>query len=252
VLTDLASARKIEFSSPLAPLVGLERDEWGTYGSYGLSETFTLAAALPASAPAELRRDTSGKPLAGTDIRIVDPTSGAPLGTGRAGEIAVKGLTLMRGYYKVDPQLYLDGDGYFHTQDGGSIDDDGYLHWTGRLSHLIKTGGANVSPAEVDEALTSYPGLRATVTVGVPHPTLGEAIVLCAVPTRDAPPADAILAHLKARLATYKLPRAVLFFSDDEISYTANRKIQVDPLRDAAVKRLAAERTEIQGHIYGT
>ena len=103
--TDLSSVRKIEFSSPLAPLAGLEKDEWGTYGSYGLSETFTLASALPASAAPELRQETSGLPLPGTLIRILDPETGETLAAGQKGEVAVKGATLMRGYYKVDPSL---------------------------------------------------------------------------------------------------------------------------------------------------
>ena len=63
----------------VAALAKLSVDDWGTYGSYGLSETFTLASALPASAPAELRRDTSGRPLPGMQLRIVDPETGAPV-----------------------------------------------------------------------------------------------------------------------------------------------------------------------------
>jgi acyl-CoA synthetase (AMP-forming)/AMP-acid ligase II len=250
--TDLSRARKVEFASPLAPLVGLQSDDWGTYGSYGLSETFTLASALPASAPAALRSATSGRPLPGTALRIVDPQTGRSVPDGEHGEIAVKGLTLMRGYYKVDAELCFDADGYFHTQDGGFIDADGLLHWTGRMSNLIKTGGANVSPAEIDERLISYPGLRATVTVGVPHPTLGEAIVLCAVPAgRERPDGDAIRAFLRETLAAYKIPRAVLFFAEHDVAYTDNRKIRADAMRDSALARLAEGAVEIAGYTYG-
>lgn len=248
---ELRCARKIEFASPLAPLVGLETDEWGTYGSYGLSETFTLFSALPASAPAELRARTNGKPLPGMSVRIVDPDGGGEVAAGTSGEIAVKGLTFMLGYYKVDPDLYLDHEGYFRTQDGGSIDADGYLHWTGRLSNLIKTGGANVSPAEVDEALIDYPGLRASVTVGVEHPTLGEAIVMCVVPSGSETPAlEEIESHLKSKLARYKIPRHILVFTEEEVAFTGNQKIQVDAMRAAAAARLAAERIEIAGYRY--
>jgi acyl-CoA synthetase (AMP-forming)/AMP-acid ligase II len=249
---DLSRARKVEFASPLAKIVGLETDDWGTWGSYGLSETFTLFSAIPVSAPAATRAGTSGKPLPGMSVRIVDPGGGGELAPGERGEIAVKGLTFMLGYYKVDPSLYLDAEGYFRTKDGGRIDEDGYLHWTGRLSNLIKTGGANVSPAEVDEAMFDYPGIRTTVTVGIDHPTLGEAIVLCAVPSGAEPPAvEAIAAHLKDKLARYKLPRKILFFDNAEVSYTGNQKIQVDPMREAVEKRLAQERVEIAGHTYG-
>lgn len=250
---DLGSVRKIEFTSGLAPLVGLERDEWGTYGSYGLSETFTLCSAIPASAPAEDRSATSGIPLPGMEVRIVDPDSGAPLPQGEKGEIAVRGLTLMRGYAKVAPELVLDAEGFFRTQDGGYFDERGFLHWTGRLSNLIKTGGANVSPLEIESVLERHPGLTASVAVGVPHPTLGEAIVVCGVlaPAGRPPTEDEIVAALKASLASYKLPRHVLFFAESEVSITANQKIQVASLREAALARLAADRVEIAGHRYG-
>ncbi|MCZ6784030.1 MAG: AMP-binding protein, partial [Proteobacteria bacterium] len=75
---DLSRVRRIEFSSPMAKLVGLEKDEWGTHCAYGLSETFTIASSIPALAPAELRAASSGKPLPGMSIRIVDPETGAP------------------------------------------------------------------------------------------------------------------------------------------------------------------------------
>jgi len=249
---DLTSLDKIESSSPLAALARLDVDNWGTYGSYGLSETFTLASALPASAPAELRRDTSGRPLPGMQLRIVDPETGEPVrAVDGKGEIAVKGATLMAGYYKVDPELYLDDDGYFHTQDGGSFDAEGYLHWTGRLSNLIKTGGANVSPLEIERALDGHAALLIAQAVGVPHPVLGEVIVLCAVRAPGATIDEAALrAGLRERLAAYKVPRRVLFFSPDELSYTANQKLQVAPLRELALQRLSQEGAEIEGVRY--
>ncbi len=253
--TDLSKLRKIEFGSPLAALAGLEKDDWGLYGSYGLSETFTLATALPAGAPPDLRRDTSGPPLPGMSIRIVDPETGERRLPGEKGEIALKGATLMRGYYKVDPSVYLDADGYFHTQDGGWIDAQGYLHWTGRLSNLIKTGGANVSPLEVERALEPSDEIRVGLALGAPHPVLGEAIVLCAVraegATIDEPAREQqIREQLRGKLAAYKIPKRVLFFDADELEYTANHKIQVGPLREAVLARLQQERAEIDGVRY--
>lgn len=250
---DLRSLRKIEFSNALAPLAGVERDEWGTYGSYGLSETFTICSAIPSSAPARDRAETSGVPLPGMEVRIVDPETGAPLARGEKGEIAVRGLTLMRGYAKVAPELAFDRDGFFRTQDGGFFDERGHLHWTGRLSNLIKTGGANVSPLEIEAALASFPGLSAAVAVGVPHPTLGEAIVVCAVlvPGRGVPAEAAVLDALRGVIAAYKLPRRVLFFDDAEVPKTGTQKLRATVLRDVAHARLRAERAEIAGHVYG-
>jgi acyl-CoA synthetase (AMP-forming)/AMP-acid ligase II len=257
--TDLSRVTKVEFASPLAPLAGLERDVWGTYGSYGLSETFTLASALPASAPAELRRETSGRPLPGMEIRVLDPETGAEQPLGEKGEIAVRGITLMRGYYKVDRELYLDADGFFRTQDEGWLDEEGYLHWTGRLGSLIKTAGANVSPMEiereVEEAIAASDDLRVCLAVGVPHPVLGEVIVMCAVRAEGASIDEAayeqwLRARLREKLAAYKVPKRVLFFDAQELSYTANQKIQVAALRDAALDRLQRDEAEIDGVRY--
>ena len=249
---DLQSLWRVEFDSPLAPVLGLEKDIWGMHGSYGLSETFTLSSLLPASAPAELRQATSGRALPGMSLRILDTETGAPVAAGEKGEIAVRGVTFMRGYYKVEPENYLDDSGYFRTQDGGYLDDSGHLHWTGRLSNLIKTGGANVSPLEIERALQSYPGLKVAAAVGVPHPTLGEVIVLCAAATPGAEfDEEGIRGWLRERLSAFKIPRLVLVFDESELSYTGNQKLQVGPLRDLAIARLEQAGASIDGHRYG-
>jgi acyl-CoA synthetase (AMP-forming)/AMP-acid ligase II len=248
---DLSSVRKIEFKSPLAPLAGIEKDEWGIYASYGMSETFTLATALGADAPAERRAGTNGPPLPGTEARIVDPHTGQALAPGEKGEITVRGLTLMAGYAKVEPELFLDPDGFFHTQDGGFLDEAGDLHWTGRLSNLIKTGGANVSPLEIEERAGRFPGVRSAHAVGVPHPALGDAIVLLVLPTEGAPLDVAGLeAHLRKGLSAYKLPRAVFVLRPDEVSFTGSQKVQLEPLRERALAKLAEARITIAGHDY--
>jgi len=249
---DLGSVRKVDFSSPISALAGIEKDEYGTGASYGMSETFTIASSLPAGAPAEARRDNSGRPNAGMVFRIVDPETGAAVPEGGEGEIAVKGVTLMRGYYKVLPENYLDADGFFRTQDGGSIDADGLLHWSGRLGHLIKTGGANVSPVEIEQTLAAHPAVKIGIPVGIGHPTLGEVVVLCVVPTAGATPdPEEIRAFLRSRLAVYKVPRKVLLFDADEIVYTGSRKVQLEPLVQAAQRRLEDEGVEIEGYRYG-
>ncbi len=249
---DLSCVRRVEHSSPLARLVPLARDEWGMYGSYGTTETFTLATAFPASAPAELRHRSHGPPLPGNELRIVDPASGTPLPSGEHGEIAVKGPTLMLGYWKVPQEETFDADGFYRTGDAGWLDGEGRLHWRGRLSGMIKTGGANVSPLEVEEAMSAYPGVKSAHALGVPHPTLGEAVVLCVVQVDGAAPidAEAVRAFLRPRLAPYKLPRAVLSFAPDDVAFTGSQKIALGPLRECALARLAADRVEIAGHVY--
>jgi len=236
----------------LQPDIDPSLDVWGTQGSFGMTESFTFASDLPTNAPVELRHKTAGKPLPGMSIRILDKATGAPLPTGEEGEIAVKGLTLMRGYYKVDPEATFDADGYYHSQDGGHLDAEGYLHWKGRLSNIIKTGGANVSPLEIEEALLSFPNLRIGIPFGAPHPSLGEVIVLCAVAMQGHTlKEEDIQRFLRGKLASYKLPRKILLFEESDLSFTGNQKIQSGKLIDLALARLRDDALVIDGVNYG-
>ena len=107
------------------------------------------------------------------------------------------------------------------------------------LNDVIKTGGANVSPVEVDTVIKEFHGIKAAHTVGVPHETLGELVVACIVAMEDqAVEQTALMAFLKERLANYKLPRHILFFEEEELSLTANAKIRVDALRELAIERM--------------
>ena len=117
-------------------------------------------------------------------LKIVDPLTGDIVPRGTSGEICVKGPTLMLGYIGTPLDETLDAEGFFHTGDGGYLDEAGRLFWTGRLTDIIKTGGANVSPLEVDEILARHPAVKVAKTVGVPHETLGEVVVACVVAHR--------------------------------------------------------------------
>lgn len=248
---DFGPLHRVEFDSPLAPLAGLEEDVWGIHASYGMTETFTLASALPTWSSAEARRNNSGRVLPGMEIRIVDPETGVPRAPGEHGEIIVRGVTLMLGYWKVPIENVLDADGFFHTGDGGFLDAEGLLHWKGRLSGMIKTGGANVSPLEVENAAADLPGVRAAIAVGVPHPTLGEALVLCVVPTAGSRvDVDLLRTRLRERLAAYKVPRHVVIVTEAEAPTTGTQKLRADALRTIALDRMTAERTEIAGHVF--
>src|SRR5690625_7897545 len=87
----------------------------------------------------------------------------------------------MLGYVGIPLDATLDAEGFFPTGDGGYLDDQGRLYWQGRLTDIIKTGGANVSPREVDDVLATHPDVKITQTVGVAHATLGETVVACIV-----------------------------------------------------------------------
>jgi fatty-acyl-CoA synthase len=236
---DLSALEKVASSSALHPLAGLEGDRWDPAASYGMSETMTISCAIPADAPAGQRANSHGRPLPGMQLCSVDPISGAILRAGEPGEIAVKGPTLMRGYHKQPPEACFDERGFFRTGDAGSIDADGFLHFTGRLTGIVKTAGANVSPVEVEETLRRWGRLRSVHILGVPHPTLGEALVLCAVRHAGQPVTESeVIEQLRGSLAAYKVPQRVLFFEMDELPLTGSQKARLDELRALAAQRL--------------
>jgi fatty-acyl-CoA synthase len=215
-------------------------DTWSPRAAYGLSETCTIVSSLPVDTPSEIRDANQGAILPGNAVRIVDRDTGAALPVGATGEIAVKGPTLMLGYVKALPEECFDEDGFFHTGDAGFVDGEGYLHWTGRMTEMIKSGGANVSPVELEETLLRHPGLKAARAVGIPDEKLGEMVVLCAV-AHDGVSVDEddVRGFLRGRVASYKIPRRVLFFDEHELSLTGNAKIRADDLRKLAMSRLS-------------
>ena len=241
---DLSSLRQVDDGTPLARHPTVET-AWQLPPSYGTTETLTINTSFPNSTPAEIRGSSHGEPLPGNTLKIVDPVTGAVLPRGARGEIAVKGPTLMLGYLGVPREETLDAEGFFHTGDGGHLDEAGRLFWEGRLTDIIKTGGANVSPREIDEMLATHPGVKLAQTVGVPHETLGEMVVSCVVPHEGAVVEEvAIRDYAKERLASYKVPRRVLFLRDDELTMTGSDKVKTSALRQLAVERLgAASRT---------
>jgi fatty-acyl-CoA synthase len=206
---------------------------------WGMTETFTNATMLPFDAPFELRQTTMGRPVPGDFIRIRDFETGEALPPNQLGEITVSGMSLMSGYYKQDPLLPVDSAGYLPTNDSGYLTEAGYLIFAGRTDRLIKTAGVNVAPIEIEERLQQWGRLGTTAVVGVPHPSLGAVVVLCAVSKPDdRVDVDEIKAYLRTHLASYKTPRYVLFFSEDELPLTISSKVQIGPLGEQVKMRL--------------
>ncbi|WP_084436125.1 class I adenylate-forming enzyme family protein [Aldersonia kunmingensis] len=237
---DLSAMKYVDTNSPVAQHPTVSTTYTEPLQAYGNTETFTITSCYPANTPVDVHGNSSGKPLPGNTIRVVDPLSGEVVPIGERGEICVKGPTLMLGYLGTPLDETLDGEGFLHTGDGGYLDDTGRLFWEGRLTDIIKTGGANVSPVEVDDALETHPAVKLGRTVGIPHETLGELVVACVVPLDGiVVDADDIRAFLKERLASYKVPREVLFFDSSEMAQTGSAKIKSSELRELAAKRLS-------------
>jgi acyl-CoA synthetase (AMP-forming)/AMP-acid ligase II len=140
-----------------------------------------------------------------------------------------------------------DEDGFFHTGDAGYFDEEGNLHWTGRRTEMIKTAGANVSPAEIEVALRACQPVKLARVIGVPDARLGQVVVLCTV-LKDGASANqtAIQDFLRQRLAAYKVPRHVLFFSDGEVPMTgSDTKVRDAELMRLVHARLAKSRSDL-------
>lgn len=237
--TDLSSLRYIDIESSIARHPTVTTEWIQPTHCYGNTETFTLSTAYPAGTTREAAANSHGLPLSGNILKIVDPLTDQVLPIGERGEIAMKGPTLMLGYLGVPLDETLDDQGFFRTGDGGYVDGDGRLFWEGRLNDIIKTGGANVSPVEVDAVLMTCPGVKMAQTVGVPDDLLGELVVSCVV-LQDGTRLDeaAVQGFARQKLAGYKVPRRVLFFTHEDLAMTGSAKVRTSDLRALVSKTL--------------
>jgi acyl-coenzyme A synthetase/AMP-(fatty) acid ligase len=239
---DLSAMKYAAAESPLSQHPTVSTDWPEPTRIYGNTETFTLSSAYASGTPEELIKGAFGFPLPGMTFKVIDPLDGSTLPTGERGEFAIKGATLMLGYLGVPLDESLDGEGFLRTGDGGYMDEEGRIYWEGRLNDIIKTGGANVSPIEIDALIIQYPGVKITQTVGVPDPLLGELVVTCVAPHDGAVLAeDLIRDFVKTRLASYKVPRRVLILKDGDFSTTGSAKVKATELRKLAAQILARE-----------
>ncbi|MGR3425126.1 MAG: class I adenylate-forming enzyme family protein [Sagittula sp.] len=181
----------------------------------------------------ERKTTTVGYPIAGTEIRIVDPVTGQTVKTGEIGEICARGPSIMSGYFRMPDQTAeaLDPEGWLRTGDLGRMDEDGYPWITGRLKEMIIRGGSNIYPREIEDILIEMPGVTEAAVFGIPDEHYGETAVAA---VRLAPGAEvdeaAILAHLGEHVARYKVPGAVWVV--DAFPLTASGKVQKFELRN--------------------
>ena len=188
----------------------------------------------------ERLRGSFGRAVEGVEHKVVDPESGEILEPGKHGEICVRGRTLMQGLYKREREEVFDADGFYHTGDAGHFDLEGYLFFKARLGEMIKTGGANVTPREVEVVVESQPEVQSCFVVGVPHPQRGQNVAAAVVLNEGADlSADALRQRLRDEMAAYKLPRHVFFCSRDELPFTDSGKIQKTELARILAERVA-------------
>ena len=200
---------------------------------YGMTET-NMNTSNPYDG--ERRAGTVGLPLPGVELRIVD--GGQTVADGEIGTIEVRGPNVFKGYWNMPEKTaeeFREGGpedgGWFVTGDMGALSDDGYLTIVGRAKDLVISGGFNVYPAEVEDAIDRLPGVVESAVIGLPHADFGEAVT--AVVVRDgegAPDEAAVLAGVAERLARYKQPKRVLFA--DELPRNTMGKVLKAKLRE--------------------
>lgn len=208
-------------------------------GTWGMTETGPMAASSRYDDPLPVRAGAHGRPMPGLEFRIVDSNSGESLSTDQEGELLVRGSSLMLHYYKIAQADCFDGDGFFHTGDLARLDEDGLLHFVGRIKDVIKTAGVNVAAAEVETTLQQHPDVKVACVTAVPHPTRGENVAAFVVRRNDRCSETDLLAFCRDRLASYKVPRHVFFCGEGDLPVLGSGKINKRALRDLAAKRIA-------------
>jgi fatty-acyl-CoA synthase len=209
--------------------------------AYGQSEASPNVLLSDRDDEFALRRDGFMLPHPGVQVRIADADSGAVTAPGAGqGEIQVRGWNVMRGYYNMPEQTAkaFTADGWLRTGDMGEQRADGRMRMVGRLKDMVRVGGENVAPAEIEEVLHAHPAVQQAQVIGVPDARLGEVTGAFVVlkPGHAASP-DELVAWCKARCANFKVPRYIdLVDTFENIGMTGSSKVQKNKLREHAVK----------------
>lgn len=190
---------------------------------YGLTESSTRACVLPPERIPD-KPGSVGLPIRGVEVSIAGE-EGQILAPGQVGEVRLRGPNIMRGYFK-DPDLtaFALRGGWLHTGDLGFRDEDGFLFLVGRKNDLIKCAGERISAMEIEEVLSSHPGVLEATVAGVHHPVLGEAVQAWVVPRDPLLTEEELRAYCAKRLTHHKIPRTWVFLGS--LPRTPSGKIQ--------------------------
>lgn len=201
------------------------------FTAYGLSELAPATITRPHDSFYHLTK-TVGKAVKNVEVRICDRESQKDCPVGESGEVVLRGFNLMLYYYKMDlKDQSFDPEGWLKTGDMGYLDDDGYLHLTGRFKDVIIRGGENIIPSEIAGLITEFPAVEDCMVVGAPSDFYGEEVAACLKLRKDMPyHEDDLRSFVQSRLARFKVPS--YFFVYEDFPHLPNGKVDMVNLRN--------------------
>jgi fatty-acyl-CoA synthase len=216
-----------------------------TLTGFGMTEIGCGATLSFLDSDLEIRTTMSGWPLPGYEVKIIDPITGLSQTAGELGEICVRGYQVMQGYYKKPEETAkaIDADGWLHSGDVGFLRADGCLRFLGRYKDMLKVGGENVDPMEIEAFLMEDPRVNHAAVVGVPDARLAEVPVAFVIREAGRQLSEReVIDFCRGRIASFKIPRRAYFV--DQFPLTGSGKIQKYLLRADAERRFAAQVSE--------
>ncbi|KWE63384.1 AMP-binding protein [Burkholderia sp. MSMB2157WGS] len=205
--------------------------------AYGMTETSPVSFQSSTDDPLEKRTTTVGRIQPHLEVKIVDP-AGEIVPVGATGELCTKGYSVMLGYWDDDAKTReVLVDGWMHTGDLATLDEDGYCNIVGRLKDMVIRGGENVYPREIEEFLFRHPKIQSAQVFGVPDPKYGEELCAWIVLRADEQMTeDDVRAFCNGQIAHYKIPRYIRFV--DELPMTVTGKVQKFVMRERMIEEL--------------
>lgn len=195
---------------------------------------FPMATSSLPDDPARLLAETVGRPVPHVELKVVDPATGRTMLRGEIGEICLRAPMRMDGYFRMPDATAatIDADGFLHTGDLGSIDEDNSVRIQGRTRDVIIRGGENIYPAEVEDAILQHPDVRDVAVVGIRDDRWGQQVGAAVLLRPGAAPSiESLEAHAALRLAHFKLPRRWLFVNSFPLTPSGKvRKVDVEKL----------------------
>jgi fatty-acyl-CoA synthase len=207
--------------------------------AYGMTETSPVSTQTTFDDPVSKRVASVGRVHPHVEVKVVDPAGGATVARGESGELCTRGYSVMAGYWDEPERTTeaIDADGWMHTGDLATMDEDGYLNIVGRIKDMVIRGGENVYPREIEEFLYGHPDIADVQVIGVPDDRYGEELMAWIVPRAGSTlGTDAVRAFCQGRIAHYKIPRYVKVV--DGFPMTVTGKVQKFKMREQAIDEL--------------